>query len=61
VSSRDKDAIEVRNIVGAITIVATSDVAKEGLRPRSMMPEGLVNALTLREFSSLVDYLQTLH
>ena len=61
VSARDNNAIEVRNIVGGITSVATSEVVKEGLRPRSMMPEGLVNALTLREFASLVDYLQTLH
>lgn len=61
VTARDEERIEVRNVAGVKQIIRTADVTKEELLEASMMPPGLVNNLTLREFASLIDYLQSLH
>ena len=45
----------------AASAADASKVAKESVSKNSMMPPGLVNNLSLEEFASLVDYLQSLH
>lgn len=61
VTARDDKRIELRNIAGVKQDLKTADVAKEEVLKISMMPPGLVNTLTLSEFASLIDYLQSLH
>jgi putative heme-binding domain-containing protein len=60
VSARDVRAIELRGIAGTVQNVPTETVVKEGVRSHSMMPEGLVNALTVHEFASLITFLESL-
>jgi putative membrane-bound dehydrogenase-like protein len=54
------DAITVRNIAGQESRVATATIASRTQLPISLMPEGLASGLTLNEFASLVDYLESL-
>jgi putative heme-binding domain-containing protein len=61
VTARDEKLIEVRNVAGAIQKINAADVTKEEVLKTSMMPPGLINTLTVREFASLIDYLQSLH
>jgi putative heme-binding domain-containing protein len=61
VTARDEQTIKLRNIAGVSQIIQTSAVDKEEVLDVSMMPAGLVNSLTLHQFASLIDYLQTLH
>ncbi len=52
--------VEIRDISGAASKVARTDIAKEEEMPQSMMPPGLAANLTVDEFISLVDYLASL-
>jgi putative heme-binding domain-containing protein len=52
--------VELRNIAGQAVKVARAEVAKEEHLPQSMMPPGLAAALTVAEFTSLIDYLGSL-
>ena len=61
VTARDDKKIELRNIAGIVQVIQTSDVKKEDVLKTSMMPPGLVNNLTVQDFASLIDYLQSLH
>ena len=61
VTSRNEKTIELRTITGIAQKVAASDVTEEKALEGSLMPPGLVDALTLQEFASLIDYLQSLH
>jgi putative heme-binding domain-containing protein len=61
VTARDERTIELRNVAGAIQKLSAADVTKEEVLKTSMMPPGLVNSLTVQEFASLIDYLQSLH
>lgn len=61
VTARDEKKIELRNVVGIVQVIQTSNVVKEEVLKTSMMPAGLVNSLTVGEFASLIDYLQSLH
>jgi putative heme-binding domain-containing protein len=61
VSERNDQFITVRNMFGVSQKIPTSQVKAEVVQKTSMMPPGLVNNLTLHEFASLLDYLQTLH
>jgi caa(3)-type oxidase subunit IV len=54
------EKIVLRNIAGQYLIVNPSDVAKSKKLTTSPMPEGLVAALTVKQFASIVDYLQAL-
>jgi putative heme-binding domain-containing protein len=51
------DKIVLRDMAGAVTTVATSDIKEDKHLPTSMMPEGLANALSLEDFASLVHFL----
>lgn len=61
VTARDDNTITLRNLAGLSQTIPTSAVEKEEVLAVSMMPAGLVDSLTLRQFASLIDYLQTLH
>jgi tryptophan 2,3-dioxygenase len=52
----DKDRIAL----GQEFTYKTGDIAKREKLPNSLMPPGLVSGLTLREFASLLDYLESL-
>jgi putative heme-binding domain-containing protein len=52
--------IQLRNIAGVETKINAKDVAERGKRQESIMPPGLAASLTVAEFASLLDYLQSL-
>lgn len=54
------DEIEIRNITGASITIKKSDVTARGTRPTSIMPEGLVAALTPHDLASILAYLESL-
>lgn len=61
VTSRDEKTIELRTIAGVGQKLSVAEVADETALEGSLMPPGLVDGLTLEEFASLIDYLQSLH
>jgi putative heme-binding domain-containing protein len=54
------DSVKIRNIASQEFTYAVKDITKRDKLPISMMPPGLVNNLTVREFASLLDYLEEL-
>ena len=52
--------VKIRTIAAQEFTLQTSDIAKREKLPNSLMPPGLVNNLTIREFASLLDYLESL-
>lgn len=54
------DAITVRNIAAQHVRINRTDIAKRTSLETSLMPAGLVNDLTLTEFASLRDDLESL-
>ena len=54
------DAITVRNIAAQQQRIMKADIAKRTSMETSLMPSGLVNDLTISEFASLLDYLESL-
>jgi putative membrane-bound dehydrogenase-like protein len=54
------DQVKVRDISGKEYIWKTAEIAKRDKLPNSLMPPGLVSGLTIREFASLLDYLESL-
>ena len=60
VTLESADLIKVRNIAAEEFTWKTADIAKREKLPNSLMPPGLVSGLTVREFASLLDYLESL-
>ena len=54
------DAITVRDIAGQETRIPVANIVRRTQLPISLMPEGLAAGLTLNEFASLLDYLESL-
>ncbi len=54
------DEIKFRDIAAVEHTLAVRDIAKRDKLPTSIMPPGLINALDVREFASLLDYLESL-
>ncbi len=52
--------IKVRNIAGQESTLKTADITKRDKLPISMMPPGLASSMTVHEFASLLDYLESL-
>ena len=52
--------IKMRNIASQEFTYKTSDIAKRDKLPTSMMPPMLMNNFTVKEFASLLDYLEAL-
>ncbi len=58
VTSSDSDTMVLRDMAGQVTTLKQADVEKEDHLPNSMMPAGLANALSLKEFADLVSFLE---
>lgn len=54
------DKVTVRNAGAQESTYDAKDILKRETLPISIMPPGLVNSLTVREFASLLDYLEAL-
>jgi putative heme-binding domain-containing protein len=54
------DAVTVRTIAAVEQVVPVTQVVKREKQERSLMPEGLAAGLSVREFASLLDYLEQL-
>ena len=54
------EAMTVRNIAAQQQRIVKADIARRTSMETSLMPAGLVNDLTLTEFASLLDYLESL-
>jgi putative heme-binding domain-containing protein len=54
------DIVSIRDIAGQQQNVKVSDVVKREHLPVSLMPPGLMNGFTVRDFSGLLDYLESL-
>ncbi len=54
------DKVTVRNVLAQEVIIAVKEIAKRDKLEKSLMPDGLVAPLTLKEFASLLDYLEAL-
>jgi putative heme-binding domain-containing protein len=54
------DKIIVRIVSGQYIVIDRSNVAKQKVLTTSPMPEGLVAPLTIKQFASILDYLQAL-
>ena len=52
------DKVTIRNATGPEIQIPVANIAQRGKLERSMMPEGLAANLTVREFTSLVDYFE---
>ena len=51
---------QLRNIAAQEFTYKKSDITQRDHLPGSIMPPGLVNNLTIEEFASLLDYLESL-
>ncbi|MEJ6579836.1 MAG: hypothetical protein QNL33_09560 [Akkermansiaceae bacterium] len=60
VSFESAEKVTLRDITGKETTIATKDIKTREKPPVSMMPPGLVSNLTVKEFASLLDYLEAL-
>ncbi|MEM7313326.1 MAG: discoidin domain-containing protein, partial [Planctomycetota bacterium] len=60
VSKESASEIEIRMITGKTIRIKTDEVAKRQTLPISMMPPGLADSLSLKEFTSLVLFLENL-
>lgn len=58
ISKETADQIELRNIAGQIFTIPTSKIKERKESHVSMMPAGLVNALSIEEFASMLTFLQ---
>jgi putative heme-binding domain-containing protein len=54
------DKVTVRNVAAQESTYDVKNIAKRDTLPTSIMPPGLVNNLTVKEFASLLDYLEAL-
>ncbi|HYF36035.1 MAG TPA: hypothetical protein VD994_12145, partial [Prosthecobacter sp.] len=60
VTLESADNVKLRNVAAQEFIFAVQDIKERQKLPISIMPPGLVNNLTVREFASLLDYLEAL-
>jgi putative heme-binding domain-containing protein len=54
------DKVVIRNSEGEELVIPTSTIDERSKQTLSMMPEGLVKEITIPEFASLIDYLESL-
>jgi putative heme-binding domain-containing protein len=60
VTAEGADKITIRDVASNEYTFATKDIAKQEKLPMSMMPPGLTAGMTVKEFASLLDYLESL-
>ncbi len=54
------DAVTIRTITAVEQTIPVAQIAKREKQERSLMPEGLAAGLSMKEFASLLDYLESL-
>jgi putative heme-binding domain-containing protein len=54
------DSITVRNVAGIEQRILKSNIVKREQLAKSLMPDGLVGNLSVRDFASMLDYLKSL-
>ena len=59
VSRETADELEMRDIAGQVFELKKSDIKSRKELDMSMMPEGLVNGLSIQDFASLLSFLET--
>ena len=52
------DSVEVRNIAGVTRVLEKGDIAERQKREKSIMPDGLLNALTPEDLSAILAFLE---
>ena len=60
VTNEAGDKVTIRNVAAQEFTYTKTDIAKRDTLPMSIMPPGLVGTLTVKEFASLLDYLEAL-
>ncbi len=60
VTQEAADKVTIRNAAAQEVVIVVADIAKREKLDRSIMPEGIVANLTVKEFASLLDYLEAL-
>lgn len=60
VTFESAEKVTLRNITGQETTIETKNIRSREKPPISMMPPGLAGGLTMKEFASLLDYLEAL-
>lgn len=60
VTFESADQVKARNIAGQEFTWKTAEIVRRDKLPNSLMPPGLASNLTIREFASLLDYLESL-
>ncbi|MEO7414311.1 MAG: heme-binding protein, partial [Opitutaceae bacterium] len=60
VTREGADTITIRDIAGQQQEIRVSEIARRGTLPMSLMPPGLLTSFNVRDFASLLDYLQSL-
>ena len=60
VTREGADKITIRNVAAQESSYDVKDIVKRETLPTSLMPPGLVNNLTVKEFAGLLDYLESL-
>ncbi len=54
------DAVTIRTITAVEQTIPVAQITKREKQERSLMPEGLVAGLSMKEFASLLDHLESL-
>jgi putative heme-binding domain-containing protein len=57
VTEESATKVVLRDITGQVTTIKASDIVSRKEMDNSMMPSGLVNALSYEEFASLLTFL----
>ncbi|MFK7844096.1 MAG: heme-binding protein, partial [Rhodothermales bacterium] len=57
ISEESADTVKMRNIAGQVFTISTNEIQSRKRMEKSMMPDGLVNSLSIEEFTSLVAFL----
>jgi putative heme-binding domain-containing protein len=52
--------VEIRNASGAATVIPKAEIEERGKSELSVMPNGLVDPLTVHDLASILDYLESL-
>ena len=52
------DSVEVRNIAGVTTVLEKGDIVERQKREKSIMPDGLLNALTPEDLAAILAFLE---
>ncbi len=60
VTKETADEVQVRDLTGKVTVVQKGSITKRAVIPGSMMPQGLVDNLSLDDFASLLTYLESM-